>query len=85
MNPNGAVMKLSSRRDHEGTRFVMSLVGLAREALNTLEKRQQGLGELRQMIEEAEEDFAAGRVGPFDAAATKQVVRERLRDHGVSD
>ena len=25
------------------------------------------------------------RVGPFDAAATKQAVRERLRDHGVSD
>ena len=58
---------------------------VVREALNTLEKRQQGLGELRQMIEEAEKDIAAGRVGPFDAAATKQVVRERLRDHGVSD
>jgi len=56
-----------------------------REALNTLEKRQQGLVELRQMIEEAEEDIAAGRVGPFDTAATKHAVRERLRDHGVSD
>ena len=56
-----------------------------REALNTLEKRQQGLGELRQMVDEAEEDIAAGRVGPFDTEATKQVVRERLRDHGVSD
>ena len=58
---------------------------VVREALNTLEKRQHGLGELRQMIEEAEEDIAAGRVGPFDIAATKQAVRERLRDHGVSD
>ncbi len=58
---------------------------VVREALNTLEKRQQGLGELRQMIDEAEEDIAARRVGPFDTAATKQAVRERLREHGVSD
>ena len=58
---------------------------MVREALDTLEKRQQGLGELRQMFEEAEEDIAAGRVGPFDTAATKQAVPERLRDHGVSD
>jgi len=58
---------------------------VVREALNTLEKRQQGLGELRRMIGEAEEDIAVGRVGPFDTASTKQAVRERLRDHGVSD
>ena len=58
---------------------------VVREALNALEKRQQGLVELRHMIEEAEEDIAAGRVGPFDTAATKHAVRERLRDHGVSD
>ena len=58
---------------------------VVREALNTLERRQQGLVELRHMIEEAEEDIAAGRVGPFDTASTKHAVRERLRDHGVSD
>ena len=58
---------------------------VVREALSTLEKRQQGLVELHHMIEEAEEDIAAGRVGPFDTAATKHAVRQRLRDHGVSD
>lgn len=58
---------------------------VVREALDTLEKRQQGLVELRQLVEEAEKDVAAGRVAPFDTAATKHTVRERLRDQGASD
>lgn len=49
-----------------------------REALDTLEKRQLGIRELRQMVSEADEDIAAGRVAPFDAEATKRAVREQL-------
>jgi putative addiction module CopG family antidote len=58
---------------------------VVREALDTLEKRQRGLGELRQMVREADEDVAAGRVGQFDAEETKRAVRERLDEHGVTD
>ncbi len=56
-----------------------------REALDTLEKRQRGLNELRQMVREADDDIAAGRVGPFDAKETKRAVRERLSQHGITD
>ena len=56
-----------------------------REAMNTLEKRQRGLTELRDMVREAEEDIEAGRVGPFDGEETKRAVRERLAQHGVTD
>ena len=56
-----------------------------REALVTLEKRQRGLKELRQMVREADDDIAAGRVGPFDAEETKRAVRERLRQYGITD
>lgn len=56
-----------------------------REAMDTLEKRQRGLRELRQMIREANDDVAAGRVGQFDAEETKRAVRERLRQLGVTD
>jgi len=56
-----------------------------REALDTLERRQRGLEELRQMVREADDDIAAGRVGPFDAEETKRSVRQRLSRHGVSD
>lgn len=56
-----------------------------REALDTLEKRQRGLKELRQMIQKADNDIAAGRVGPFDAEQTKRAVRERLSQHGIAD
>ena len=56
-----------------------------REALNTLEKRQRGLQELRQMVREADDDIAAGRVGPFDAEETKRAVRQRLNQQGITD
>ena len=56
-----------------------------REALDTLEKRQRGLQELRQMVREADDDIAAGRVGPFDAEETKRAVRQRLSQHGITD
>jgi putative addiction module CopG family antidote len=56
-----------------------------REALDSLEKRQRGLREVRQMIQEADDDVAAGRVGQFDAEETKRAVRDRLRQHGITD
>jgi antitoxin ParD1/3/4 len=56
-----------------------------REALNSLEKRQRGLSELRQLIQVADADVAADRVGQFNAEETKRAVRERLRQHGITD
>jgi putative addiction module CopG family antidote len=45
-----------------------------REALDALVRRQQSLQRLREMVREAEEDVAAGRVGCFDADATMRAV-----------
>ena len=56
-----------------------------RGALDALEKRRDGLSEPRQMVCDAEADVAAGRVGEFDAEETKRAVRERLRQHGITD
>ncbi len=56
-----------------------------REAIDTLEKRQRGLQELRNMVREADEDIAAGRVGPFNAKETKAAVRKRLQKEGIKD
>ena len=54
-----------------------------REAIDTLEKRQRGLRELRDMIRQADDDIAAGRVGPFNAEETKNAVRKRLQARGI--
>lgn len=54
-----------------------------REAIDTLEKRQRGLRTLREMVREADEDIAAGRVGPFNADETKKAIKKRLEAHGV--
>ena len=54
-----------------------------REAIDTLEKRQRGLRELRDMVREADADIASGRVGPFDADQTKSALRQRLQAHGI--
>jgi Arc/MetJ-type ribon-helix-helix transcriptional regulator len=45
-----------------------------REALDTLERRQRSLEKLQTMVREADEDIAAGRVGPFDKEATMRAV-----------
>ena len=55
-----------------------------REAIDSLEKRQHGLRELQDMVREADEDVAAGRVGPFDADETKVAVRKRLEAAGIT-
>jgi putative addiction module CopG family antidote len=56
-----------------------------REALESLERRQRGLQQLRTMVVEAEADVAASRVGRFDRDAIKRDVRQRLSDEGISD
>jgi len=56
-----------------------------REAIDTLEKRQHGLQKLQDMVREADEDIAAGRVGPFNADETKNAVRQRLQAEGIRD
>ena len=56
-----------------------------RDAIATLETRQRGLSDLQDMVREADEDIAAGRVGTFNADATKAAVRESLRSQGIVD
>ena len=56
-----------------------------REAIDTLEKRQRGLRKLQDMVREADEEIAAGRVGEFDADKTKAAVRKRLQAQGLKD
>jgi Arc/MetJ-type ribon-helix-helix transcriptional regulator len=55
-----------------------------REAIDTLEKRQRGLCELRNKVREADADIAYGRVGPFDANEAKSAVRKRLAQHRIT-
>lgn len=56
-----------------------------REALDTLERRQESLARLKEIVAEAEADIAAGRVGPFDREALKQQVRAELAAKGIVD
>lgn len=56
-----------------------------RAAIDTLERRQRGLESLRDMVREADEDIAAGRVGRFDGDETKRAVKERVQRHGTDD
>jgi Arc/MetJ-type ribon-helix-helix transcriptional regulator len=49
-----------------------------REALDALERRQRSLEKLQAMVREADEDIAAGRVGPFDKDATMRAVMNRV-------
>ena len=49
-----------------------------RDALDSLERRQQSLENLKAMVREADEDIAAGRVGYFNVDATMQKVVHRL-------
>ncbi|MEX0937970.1 MAG: type II toxin-antitoxin system ParD family antitoxin [Pirellulales bacterium] len=59
-----------------------SLEDVLHEALDVLERRQQSLHALQEMVREADADIAAGRVGPFDAEKTKKSVRLQLRERG---
>ncbi len=72
------------RAQIESGRFATE-ADVLREAIDTLEKRQRGLETLRHMVREAEEDIAAGRVGPFHPDETKRAVRQRLEAHGTGE
>ena len=56
-----------------------------REAIDTLEKRQRGLHAIRDLVREADEDIAAGRVGPFNADESKNAVKKRLQAYGIGN
>jgi putative addiction module CopG family antidote len=56
-----------------------------REALAALERRQQGLARLKRLVDDAEADVAAGRIGPFDRDELKREVRAQLAARGVVD
>ncbi len=56
-----------------------------REAIDTLERRQRGLQAIRDMVHEADEDIAAGHVGPFNANETKIAVKKRLQADGIGN
>ena len=56
-----------------------------REALATLERRQHGLTQLREMVAVAEADVTAGRVATFDREDVKRDVRERLQERGIRE
>ena len=54
------------------------------EAMDTLEKRQQGLQQLKQMVSVAAAEVELGQAGAFDTKTTKEAVRLRLQRDGVS-
>ena len=56
-----------------------------REALESLERRQLGLRQLRDMVAVAETDVAASRFGEFDRDDIKLDVRKRLADNGITE
>jgi Arc/MetJ-type ribon-helix-helix transcriptional regulator len=56
-----------------------------REALDSLERRQRGLQELRSMVAVAEADIAESRIGRFNRDDIKRDVRQRLADHGIHE
>jgi Arc/MetJ-type ribon-helix-helix transcriptional regulator len=51
-----------------------------RAALDGLERRQSSLKKLREILEWADEDVAAGRIGKFDREDMKRVVRGRTKE-----
>lgn len=55
------------------------------QALDTLERRQRDVQKLRDMITEADNDIANGRVGPFDTEKMIREVEDELEAHGVME
>lgn len=49
-----------------------------RHAMDSLERRQASLEELRSMVRSADADIAAGRVGTFNVDRTVQAIDRRL-------
>ncbi len=55
------------------------------ETLADFREYKRQLSELKSKLSEAEQDVAAGRTSPVDAASTKAAVRERLAQDGITD
>ena len=72
-------------RAHIATGQFQSEEQVLREALAALDKRQLGLAKLKTLVDEAEADVAAGRVGPFDRDHLKREVRAHLAAQGIVD
>ena len=51
-----------------------------REAISTLE-RELSLKRIQVMVKEADKDIAAGKIGPFDAAATHAALDRLLAEN----
>jgi Arc/MetJ-type ribon-helix-helix transcriptional regulator len=60
-------------------------VDVLREALETLERRQRGLTQLRSMVDAAEADVSSGRISTFDRVGIKRDVHSRLADQGIHE
>ncbi len=57
----------------------------ALEALEYYRRYQRELSDLRETLRVAEEQSRLGQSGPFDAEATKRVVRERLAQQDIAE
>jgi putative addiction module CopG family antidote len=56
-----------------------------REALAALERRQQGLAQLREIVAVAEADVTAGQVAKFDREDVKRDIHKRLQERGIRE
>ena len=54
-----------------------------REALESLERRQRGLAQLRESVAVAEAEVASGKIGLFDREDIKRDIRDRLAARGA--
>ncbi len=54
-----------------------------REALESLERRQRGLAQLRESVAVAEAEVASGKIGFFDREEIKRDIRDRLAARGA--
>jgi len=53
-------------------------------AIEEFRRYQRELSDLKAKLRNAESESQRGESGPFDAAATKQHVRDRLSNHGAT-
>ena len=65
-------------QQHFATGKFASASDVLREALDALERRQRGLLAIQVMVQEAEDDISAGRVGPFNLEQTISLIQSRI-------
>jgi len=68
-----------------GRTEIASLPGSLDEAVLEFRECQRQLADLQQKLHVAEQQSARGEVGPFDADATKQRLRDRLANEGIAE